>query len=190
MEARLTETPPQPGIRLDAGILDGRNQEDRPRSEAMIRIGRYLAAAGVDDHDHRRRLAAAVARDLLARGGAKSLGADPLGAEASVMESSWAEIIAAVDRQLTTEFAPGYEDSAPGPRGRVALAAARSGHDAGTDTDWGTPPRRRQAMPAQDLSLWRPSPEAAAAQFGRLRVGRATQGLAACLCWLAVVVVP
>lgn len=190
MEARLTETLPQPGVHLEGCNLDVRHETDRPHSAAMIRLDRYLAAAGIDDQEQRRRLAVAAARDLLARGGAKLPGAKPSWPESSWPESSWAEIIAAVDRQLAAEFAPGSGDEAPGPRGRVALAAVRFGQSGGIGADWGTPPRRHRAMPAQDLSLWRPSPEAAAAQIGRLRVGRAAQGLAAGLCWLAVVVVP
>jgi hypothetical protein len=185
VEARLTETLPQPGIRREACALDVRIETDQPHSAAMIRIDRYLAAAGVDDQERRRRLAVATARDLLARGGAK-----PFDPEPSWGETSWAEIIAAVDRQLTAEFAPESSDEAPDPRGRVALAAARFGKGGGIDANWGTPPRRHRAMAAQDLSLWRPSPGAVAAQFAQLRVGRAAQGLAAGLCWLAVVVVP
>jgi hypothetical protein len=41
-------------------------------------------------------------------------------------------------------------------------------------------------MRAQDLSQWRPSADG----LLRLQVSRPVQGLVACLCWLAVIIVP
>lgn len=103
-------------------------------------------------------------------------------------ELTWAEIVAAVDRSLATAFSADGK-TLPRARGRVALGLAAAAADNGVTVsgpDWGTPPRQPRAMRPQDLSLWRPS----AGWLLRLRLSRPAQGLAACLCWLAVLFVP
>ncbi|MGD1877681.1 MAG: hypothetical protein ACFB13_09300 [Kiloniellaceae bacterium] len=157
--------------------------QKRPQSETTLRIDRYLQAAGAADTTRRSRLTAAAARDLLAQG------ATP----------SWAEIIAAVDRSLAGEFATACASAAPASaRGRIALSLAEhptpDTETAEMGNDWGTPPRHRQVMAAQDLSLWRPylrpSMHRGADRLRNVQVSRSAQSLAACLCWLAVVIIP
>lgn len=189
MEARLTELLSdtavarraglrEPGVahspaadRLPAGRADDRTA---PQTRLLISIDRYLRAAGAKDPALRGRLMAATARDLLAQG--------------QIADPSWAEIIAAIDRSLASELAPEGK-TLPRARGRVALGlggGSPAASDAVSGPDWGTPPRRLQAMQPQDLSLWRPRADA----LLRLRVSRSTQALTSCLCWLAVLLVP
>lgn len=188
MEARLTDLSCQPplqvGIQIDHGA-DGSlpfqpaTETAPPQSRLLSRIDRYLRAAGADDGAMRARVAAAAARDLLARG---------LSAEAN-----WAEIVAAIDRSLAAELSP-EGMTLPRARGRLALALAgrsATGEPAKATAafcgpDWGVPRRRYQAMRGQNLSPWRPRLE----RLLRLRLSRPAQGVAACLCWIAVLIVP
>ena len=191
MEARLTDIPTDPRVQIAPGTLevlssDGpASAKDQPQSAVILRIDRYLQAAGAGDKARRSRLAAAAARDLLARGASA--------------EPGWAEIIAAVDRSLTAEFAPSESAAAPGSAGgRVALVLAEQAAPytpaARMGRDWGTPARHRLPMPAQDLTAWRPAWRPAVAyaseRLSRLQVSRPAQGLAACLSWLAVLIIP
>jgi hypothetical protein len=179
VEARLTdfscETSVHPGARPhDTLTVQPAAEKDQPQTQLLVSIDRYLRAAGADEPALRGRLMAATARDLLAQG----LIAGP----------AWAEIVAAIDRSLALELSTDGR-TLPRARGRIALrlgSGAPEGSFAISGPDWGTPPRRRSAMPAQDLSLWRPS----LAGLLNLRLSRATQGLAACFCWLAVLFVP
>ncbi|MEQ9607171.1 MAG: hypothetical protein RLN99_05835, partial [Kiloniellaceae bacterium] len=159
--------------------------KDQPHSAVALRIDRYLQAAGAMDKARRSRITAAAARDLLARGASA--------------EPGWAEVIAAVDRSLAAEFTDAQMTAAQGSaRGRVALVLAERAVSPGDATqmgrDWGTPARRRLAMAAQDLTAWhpalRPEMERQAARLRRLQVSRSVQGLAACLSWLAVLIIP
>jgi hypothetical protein len=150
-------------------------EEQPPQSALVARIDRYLRAAGALDTARRSRLTAATARNLLALG----VSAEP----------AWAEIVAAVDRALagadSTEGSDKALMTSTTPHGRVALRLAPDA-DAGAGAGWGTPPSRRSAMRPQDLSLWRPTAELLLG----LRVSRPAQGLAACLCWIAILIVP
>ncbi|HEY9538218.1 MAG TPA: hypothetical protein VIS03_11570 [Kiloniellaceae bacterium] len=162
-------------IAMHPAAIHPANDKVAPQTRLLIRIDRYLRAAGATNPALRGRLMAATARDLLARG--------------MIAEPAWAEIVAAIDRSLAEELATEGK-TLPRARGRVALglagaAAPASGPDL-SGPDWGTPPRRASAMPAQDLSLWRPS----AGWLLHLQLSRRAQGLAACLCWLAVLIVP
>ncbi|MGF1628122.1 MAG: hypothetical protein ACFCUT_01490 [Kiloniellaceae bacterium] len=177
----MTDLSSEAPVPFDAGADDAianqlLTQPEVRHSELVIRIDRYLRAAGASDTALLSRLTAATARDLLARG----VSAEP----------AWAEIIAAVDRSLAGELsADGAGSALPTPRGRVALRLAVADRAAGAravGAEWGTPPRQHRGMRAQNLSLWRPS----AKSLLRLQVSRPLLGLAACLCWLAVVVVP
>src|SRR3546814_13804240 len=94
---------------------------------------------------------------------------------------AWAEIVAAIDRSLAEELATEGK-TLPRARGRVALglagaAAPASGPDL-SGPDWGTPPRRASALPAQALSPWRPR----AGWLLHLQLSRQAQALAASLC--------
>jgi hypothetical protein len=186
VEARLTDRScaapldlkAQVDLGVDGSIFLPPVDSVSPRSRLLARIDRYLQAAGVDDEAARARLATNAARDLLAMG---------LSAEAN-----WAEVVAAIDRSLAAELAP-EGMTLPRARGRVALGMA--GGLSGVSTkamaglcgpDWGAPPRSNRVMRAQDLSPWRPSLRG----LLRLQVSRPAQGLAACLCWLAVLFVP
>lgn len=132
------------------------------------RVDRYLRAAGAQDNAQRGRLIVATVGDLRAQ----SSNCDP----------SWADIIAAVDRHLAAEFGVDASgEDALTSRGRVALCMA-----AGSGAKWATPPREHRTMPPQELSLWRPD----TAWLRQLQLGRSAQGLAASLCWLAVLVIP
>ena len=184
MEARLTDLLCGTPVHSGAGVRDAISIQPRiavepasgeqPHSRLLVSIDRYLRAAGASEPALRGRLMAATARDLLAQG----VIADP----------AWAEIVAAIDRSLAAELAVDGK-TLPRARGRVALGlsgGAADGSAAVSGPDWGAPPRRPSAMPAQDLSLWRPS----AGWLLRLQLSRPAQGLAACLCWLAVLFVP
>jgi hypothetical protein len=150
-------------------------EEQPPQSALVARIDRYLRAAGALDTARRSRLTAATARNLLALG----VSAEP----------AWAEIVAAVDRALagadSTEGSDKALTTSTTPHGRVALRLVPNAN-VGAGAGWGTPPRRRSAMRPQDLSLWRPTAELLLG----LRVSRPAQGLAACLCWVAILIVP
>ena len=178
MEARLTDLSCKAPVQLGAGPHDPISQpvvdKEPPQTQLLIRIDRYLRAAGAADPALRGRLMAATARDLLAQG----LIADP----------TWAEIVAAIDRSLAAELSTDGR-TLPRARGRLALVLGQGAPDGSfaiSGPDWGTPPRRTTAMRGQDLSLWRPS-------YGwlrRLHLSRPAQALAACVCWLAVLFVP
>lgn len=202
MEARLTDIPTDPRMQIAPGTLDALSSDalaggaafapsetagnatapakDQPHSAVTLRIDRYLQAAGAMDKARRSRVTAAAARDLLARGASA--------------EPGWAEVIAAVDRSLAIEFATADAAAQTSARGRVALIlaeqAAASGAAARMDRDWGTPTRHRLAMPAQDLTAWRPDMQRSADRLSRLRVSPVAQGVAACLSWLAVLFIP
>lgn len=180
MEARLTEllsdtagarrTGPRETIATPSLAAD----RSAPQTRLLISIDRYLRAAGAKDPALRGRLMAATARDLLAQG--------------QIADPAWAEIVAAIDRSLAAELATEGK-TLPRARGRVALGLGGGAPEASaavSGPDWGTPPRRHIAMQPQDLSLLRPRADAVL----RLRLSRSTQALAACLCWLAVLVVP
>lgn len=179
MEARLTDLLGDTPVHSGAGVRNAIAVQlpvdnEPPHSRLLVSIDRYLRAAGAADPALRGRLMAATARDLLARG--------------VIAAPAWAEIVAAIDRSLAAEYAADGK-TLPRARGRVALGLGGGAAD-GTCTvsgpDWGTPPRRQSAMPAQDLSAWRPS----AGWLLRLQLSRPAQGLAACLCWLAIFLVP
>lgn len=179
MEARLTDLLCDTPVHSGAGGRDPIAMQlpvesEAPHSRLLIHIDRYLRAAGAADAALRGRVMAATARDLLAQG----LIAGP----------TWAEIVAAIDRSLAAELSAEGK-TLPRARGRIALGISggtAEGSAAVSGPDWGTPPRRQSAMPPQDLSLWRPS----AGWLLRLQLSRPAQGLAACLCWLAVLFVP
>jgi len=182
VEARLTDLTCDTSVHPDAALrqaiaIEPPAEAAPPQGELLARIDRYLRTAGAADATQRSRLTVATARDLLAQG----TGAEP----------AWAEIIAAVDRSLAAELAgDAGDDAPPRSRGRVALGlagAVPAGSDAAIfGNAWGTPPRRPYPMRAQDLALWRPSAE----RLQWLQLSRPVQGLAACLCWLAVLMVP
>ncbi len=155
--------------RLTEISYEARLTDDLPdRMMLAARVDRYLRAAGAQDNAQRGRLIVATARDLRTR----SSNGDP----------TWAEIIAAVDRHLAAEFrVDAAREDAPTSRGRVALCMAP-----GSGAEWATPPREHRTMPPQELSLWRPD----TAWLRQLQFGRSAQGLAASLCWLAVLVIP
>lgn len=175
MEARLTDLFCEVSLHPAAGSRDvvlsqPPGDSEPPHSRLLMKVDRYLRAAGADEPALRGRLLAATARDLLAQG--------------LIAQPDWAEIVAAVDRSLAEELA-GDGRTLPRARGRVALrlrAREREGFAAISGPDWGTPPRRREAMEPQDLSLWRP----ALPRLPRLPLSRPALGVAAGLCWLAV----
>jgi hypothetical protein len=183
VEARLTNLSSEAPAVFETGAHDNTiaiqlpTEPETPQSVLVSRIERYLRAAGADHAALRSQLTAATARDLLARG----VSAEP----------GWAEIVAAVDRSLAgTLFADGGSSALPTSRGRVALRLAATDPEAKTPAaagaDWSAPARQRRGMRAQDLSQWRPSADG----LLRLQVSRPVQGLVACLCWLAVIIVP
>lgn len=199
MEARLTDIPQETPVRLepdtgaklslhpDQGHPDqgqpGQGQPDRagaasselPLHGVTQRIDRYLRATGAKDSTLRARLTAAAARDLLAQGASA--------------EPSWAEIIAAVDRSIASGGArDGGLSVMTSARGRVALRLL--GDPEALPEEWGTPPRQRRAMQPQDLSLWQPSEAMDADRLQRVYFSRKVQAFTACLCWLAVLIIP
>ena len=106
------------------------------------------------------------------------------------MSSDQPQVIAAVDRCLTRELAPEARRILPqSPRGRVALGLGPSAPMTAR-ADGAAPPRNICPMLPQDLSLWRPEPRRSADRLRRFQLSRTTQGLAACLCWVAVLIVP
>ncbi|MEO3430353.1 hypothetical protein AAFN88_15965 [Pelagibius sp. CAU 1746] len=143
------------------------------------RLDAYLRAAGAEDGGRRRRLLAAALQLLAERRGE--------GPHARA-RPGWAEIIAAVDSCLAAE-ACGAGIGAQSARGRVALKLDRATGTLAEGT-WAAPPRQRRHMRAQSLSLWRPQLRGDAAWLYRYRISRSMQGLAACLCWLAVLIIP
>lgn len=166
MEAQLIDSAfvPCPPERSQSGDL-------------AARVDRYLQAAGLADEHARSRLTATIVHDLTAR----THDSDP----------AWAEAIAAIDRRLSAELAgeaSGMETASP--RGRVALGLETAGAPAGPGDSWATPERRRCAMPPQDLSLWRPRIVRRLHRLLRQDISHATQGLTACLCCLAVILIP
>ena len=181
MEARLTEIPPEARVHLepDAGtrLFDRAEpaEVEQPLHGVTQRIDLYLRAAGAEDPAQRGCLTAAAARDLLAQGASA--------------EPSWAEIIAAVDRSISSGGArDGGLSVMTSARGRVALRLL--GNPVSLPEEWGTPPRQRRTMQPQDLSPWRPREGTGADRLQRLYVSRKVQAFAACLCWLAVIVIP
>ncbi len=175
MEAQLIDTP------FDPCLLPG---PQRPRPEHPVlaaRLERYLRAAGIQNAPRRERLLAQRLGDLSAEG---------RDADVSSAEPSWAEIIAAVDRCLIRQLEQGGSSAArQSARGRVSLGLGPA-QPAMPAEDWATPPRNRRAMPAQDLSRWRPGTAWRAKRLQQVQFSRSTQGLAACICWLAVLVFP
>lgn len=156
--------------------------DDSDSSEPMAlsnRLNAYLRAAGVSDPERLRQLHAAT-RQLLAERGS--------GGPAASARPTWAEIIAAVDACLAAEISAAGV-GAQSARGRVALKQG-SAAAAQAEGQWGTPPRQRRRMRAQSLSLWRPQIQGEAAWLYRYQISRSTQSLAACLCWLAVLIIP
>ena len=180
MEAQLIDTP------FDPCLLPG---PQRPRPEHPVlaaRLERYLRAAGMQNAPRRERLVAECLEELSAEG----RDADVSSAEPSWAEPSWAEIIAAVDRCLTRQLEQdGRSAVRQSARGRVSLGLGPA-QPAMPAEDWATPPRDRRAMPAQDLSRWHPGTAWRAKRLQRVQFSRSTQGLAACICWLAVLVFP
>lgn len=187
MEARLTEIPQEARVHLEPDTGDqlslhpgqgqaaGSAESEQPLHGVTQRIDRYLRAAGAGDSALRARLTAAAARDLLAQGASA--------------EPSWAEIIAAVDRSISSSGArDGGLSVMTSARGRVALQL--HGDPAALPEEWGTPPRHRRVMQAQDLSLWQPSEAMDADRLQRVTFSRKAQAFTACLCWLAVLIVP
>ncbi len=184
MEARLTDILPEARVRFEAeagdkpSLYPGQVEtacRDLPLHGLTQRVDRYLRAAGAEDDALRSRLTAAAARDLLAQGASA--------------EPSWAEIIAAVDRSISSGGArDGGLSVMTSARGRVALRLL--GDPAGLPQEWGTPPRHRRAMPAQDLSLWHPREAIGAERLHQLHLSRKAQAFTACLCWLAVLIIP
>jgi len=184
LEARLTDILPEALLRLDPASGDrlslqpGQGEiasDDLPLHGVTQRIDRYLRAAGAKDNALRSRLTAAAARDLLAQGASA--------------EPSWAEIIAAVDRSISSGGArDGGLSVMTSARGRVALQLL--GDPVGLPAEWGTPPRHRRVMQAQDLSLWHPRKAIGADRLQRVYFSRKLQAVTACVCWLAVLFVP
>lgn len=184
MEARLTDILPEAPLRLDPDSGDqlslqpgqgGLAIHKLPLHGVTQRIDRYLRAAGAEDSALRSRLTAAAARDLLAQGASA--------------EPSWAEVIAAVDRSISSGGArDGGLSVMTSARGRVALQLL--GDPAGLPEEWGTPPRHRRVMQAQDLSLWQPREVVSANRLQRVYFSRKVQAFTACVCWLAVLIIP
>jgi hypothetical protein len=184
LEARLTDILPEAPLRLDPtsgdklSLQTGQGEiasDDLPLHGVTQRIDRYLRAAGAEDSALRSRLTAAAARDLLAQGASA--------------EPSWAEIIAAVDRSISSGGArDGGLSVMTSARGRVALQLL--GDPVGLPAEWGTPPRHRRVMQAQDLSLWHPRKAIGADRLRRVYFSRKVQAFTACVCWLAVLFVP
>lgn len=184
MEARLTDIIPEAPLHLEADAGARLAQQsgageiacrDLPLHGVTQRIDRYLRAAGAEDDALRSRLTAAAARDLLAQGASA--------------EPSWAEIIAAVDRSISSGGArEGGLSMMTSARGRVALRLL--GEPASLPEEWGTPPRQRRAMRAQDLSLWQPREAIVPERFHRVYFSRKVQAFTACICWLAVLIIP
>ncbi|GAB4224065.1 MAG: hypothetical protein Tsb0032_27860 [Kiloniellaceae bacterium] len=170
MEAKLIDAP------LDPCFPPRPSSLDAGRPPLATCIDRYLRAAGLTDAARRAALTDSCLTDLTAkqRGG----------------ETSWAEIIAAIDRCLVRQLVPeAAQRVPPSVSGRVALRLG-DGTAGGGLCDGSTPPRQHFAMHPQDLSLWRPRDVAAGGLLKRLQIGRPAQGIAACLLWLAVVVIP
>lgn len=146
-----------------------RQAVDRPSRDALARgLDRYLRAAGAADDLQRRRLVLRILEKLQDEGDPKAL--------------PWAKAIATTDEVLNAEFLD-RASARSGMKGRVALRLGPSTPAAG---DWGTPARRYRAMRPCSLAPWRPSFR----DLLQLPVPRVAQGLAACLCWLAVLVLP
>ena len=156
------------------------------QTDLLLRIDRYLRAAGATDSRRRSRLIAATARHLLAQGATRGM--------------TWAEVIAAVDRSLATEFAlpeftlpefarpefaaNGVSLPPPGTGGRIALRHFAAGEAAADICH--LPPRQRRPMPPQDLRPWRPG----VGWLGHLKPHASAPVLAASLCCLAVLLLP
>jgi len=166
VEAQLIDTAARPSPA--AGLHPA-----RPQTELLVRIDRYLRAAGAADSRLRSRLIAAAMRRLATQGGSSDV--------------TWAEVIAAVDHSLTAEFASDaastLDKDAPPPAGvggRIALHRAAEGMSA-VDTR-SLPPRHQRPMPPQVLLPWRPTP----GWFRRLKPHPSAPALAASLCCLVV----
>jgi hypothetical protein len=178
VEARLTDLSCEAPVHPGAGSRDPiavqlTVDNEPPHSRLLTKIDRYLRAAGAEEPALRGRLLAATARDLLAKG--------------LIAQPDWAKIVAAIDRSLAEELATDGK-TLPRARGRVALGLSKvaRGSAAISGPDWGTPPRRHEPMPPQNLALWRPTIDG----LRHLQLSRPAQGLAAALCWLAVLFVP
>ncbi len=171
MEAQLIDTS------LERSLPGKDSGRSRPVG-LSDRLETYLRAAGADDPERRRQLCAATLEVLAERGTAGPLSPQP----------TWAEIIAAVDACLATEICASGA-GAQSARGRVALKQGAAA-TAQAEGEWATPPRQRRRMRAQSLSLWRPRIQGDAAWLYRYQISRSTQSLAACLCWLAVLIIP
>ena len=168
VEAQLIlESPLTPGLAPAAP-----KASQGPSCDELARkLDGYLAAAGAADELLRRRMVLRTVEKLEAEG-------DPA-------KLPWVKAVAALDEVLSSELLP-----QPGPhgkqQGRIALYLGGARQAGWTARDWATPPRRYLAMPASSLAPWRPSWR----QLGQIRVPRFAQGIAACLCWLAVLVLP
>lgn len=142
---------------------------DRSFWEALTRrLDSYLREAGAADDLQRRRLVLHILERLQGEGDPKDL--------------PWAKVVATMDRVLNAELLE-QTGTRSGLKGRIALRLDLSARPAG---DWGTPERRYRAMRPCSLAPWRPSLQ----DLIRLPVPRVAQGVAACLCWLAVLVLP
>lgn len=184
MEAQLID------ISVERSLPGG--QADRSRQEALTaRLDAYLRAAGAEEDARRQDLIEATLSEL-ARCGASCAPARAKPTRPLTFEThpTWAEIIAAIDTVLAAEIcADSAGTGAQSARGRIALklgpaAAPQAG------AAWSTPSRQRRKMRPQSLSLWRPRMQKGAGWLYRYQIRRTTQGLAACLCWLAVLFIP
>ncbi len=167
---------------------DHQSQEAETGRDEVLRqarllagIDRYLLAAGVAEVAERHRLVSEVSLRLK-DGGTTAAGID------------WRAVIDACDAVLAGHH--GISEAAemlPACHGRVVqglapdLASSAEGRGPLAEPcDWGTPPSMRRAMPAQDLSIWRPKlPRLAVPQSWRQ-----AQTLVVALCCLAVALLP
>ena len=162
MEARLTDLLGEAPVPVHPGAGSGDRLAIQRTVDNEPPHGRLLAK--ID-----RYLRAAGAEEPSLRGRLMAAAARDLLSKGLIARADWAEIIAAIDRSLAEELATG---------GETLPRVSRP--------DWGAPPRRHQPMLPQDLARWRPTLDT----LRRLHLSRPTQGLAAGLCWLAVLFVP
>ena len=183
-------------LKAARGIAEGRGGDEIRQARCLAALDRYLKAVGLGDEKARHRLAKLAAE------------VTPAGcAEGSC--DDWEQMIAAIDQVLCSQHKIEFTgDPQAKVRGRIAQRNQRSsggfapiGKVPADSAGWAAPPRCRQQMPAQDLSVSRsarqwlqsvlafPS-DVWRTQLLRLQFWRPAQGLTLGLLCLAVVLVP